>query len=220
MNAAVGPLVAGLPAAWVTGVVVLGLVVLTGSWAGSLVTVAHEGGHMVFAVLTGRNHSGFTLGDGGGGKTDDVDLRRGPGGFLTIFAGYTTPPLLGLGGAALVVGGASSAVLWAALVLLAAAAYQARNGLATAVAVLALAGVGWTAWAGDSDLQALVALGIVWLLLLGGVRATLLLSRADATDPYWLARFTLVPRVVWHAVFVAIAAACLWYGGGALLGLL
>lgn len=218
MNVAAAFVPVGQSMVWVTGAVVLALVLFTGSWAGALVTVAHEGGHMTLAVLTGRNHSGFTLHRDGGGATRVNDGRWGIGDILTTFAGYPAPPLLGLGGAALVANGLSWSVLWATLALLVGAAFQARNGLAIAVAVLAMAGVGWTAWFGWAELQATVALGLVWLLLIGGARATLTLSRRDGSDPYWLARHTLVPRIVWHAVFIAIAGACLWIGGRSLLG--
>ena len=34
------------------------------SWTESLVTVAHEGGHMATPALTGRGHRGFTLEEG------------------------------------------------------------------------------------------------------------------------------------------------------------
>jgi len=210
--------VVGESTVWVTGAVVLALVLFTGSWAGALVTVAHEGGHMALAVLTGRNHSGFTLRRDGGGATRVNDGRWGIGDILTTFAGYPAPPLLGFGGAVLVVNGQLGVVLWAALVLMVVVAFQARNGLAIAVAVLAVGGLGWTAWFGGPELQVTVALGLVWLLLIGGARATLTLSRGDGSDPYWLARHTLIPRIVWHAVFVVIAGACLWMGGSSLLG--
>lgn len=52
------------PSALLAGFVVLLLVIFTGSWAGSLVTVAHEGGHMALAALTGRNHQGFSTARG------------------------------------------------------------------------------------------------------------------------------------------------------------
>ncbi|MGQ0574972.1 MAG: M50 family metallopeptidase [Pseudonocardia sp.] len=215
MNA---PFTAGDPVVWLTGAGVLAFVLLASSWAGLLVTVAHEGGHMTLAVLTGRNHGGFTVADNADGATKIKDGSWGAGDLLTTVAGYLTPPLLGLGGAALLVRGQAWSVVWAATFLLAVAAWYARNGLATAVCVLGAAGAGYVAWTGGPELRVGVALAMVWLLLIGGARDTLTLSRGDGSDPYWLARRTWIPRIAWQGLFVFVAGLCLWFGGRSLLG--
>jgi len=53
--------IVGAPVSYGLGFIMLVLVVLTDSWARSLVTVAHEGGHMLMAIITGRGYSGFRL---------------------------------------------------------------------------------------------------------------------------------------------------------------
>jgi hypothetical protein len=209
----------GEPVAYGIGLAVLLLVVFADSWACALVTVAHEAGHMVAAVVTFRQHYGFTLADGGGGATQVERRRWSIGGILVTFAGYPAPSLLGLGGAYLVVLGRPAAVLWLSLLLLCGAFLEAANALAMVVTGLAVIGVGWTAAAGGLAVQAGVAVGLVWLLLIGGaIRSTIRLSRADGSDAASLAGRTLVPRIVWHGAWAAIAVVCLWKGGGWLLG--
>jgi hypothetical protein len=160
--------VVGEPLAFGLAFIALLLVTLTGSWAGALTTVAHEGGHMVMSLVTFRGNSGFYLHDGGGGRTEGIDSRWGIGWILTIFAGYATPPLVALGGAAVVRSGNPWGVLWVAVFLLVVALVASRNVLAGLVTFLALAGVVWVALAGSVYLQAAVAVGLVWLLLFGG----------------------------------------------------
>ncbi|MDT7637026.1 MAG: hypothetical protein QOC83_1314, partial [Pseudonocardiales bacterium] len=91
------------------------LVVFTDSWARSLVTVAHEGGHMVMAIITGRGYSHFYLGDGGGGGTKLINAEWGIGDMAVRFVGYPMPCVLGLGGAAVIRHGQTWSVLWSAL---------------------------------------------------------------------------------------------------------
>jgi peptidase M50B-like protein len=213
------PIVGG-PIAYGIGFVVLLLVVLTGSWARSLVTVAHEAGHMVAAVATFRGHEGFTLADGGGGSTAVYRPKWSIGGVLGTFAGYPTPCLLGLGGAYAVANGRPAAVLWISLVLLLGAYMEAANQLAYVVTTISVLGVGIAAVAGSLPVQAAVAVGLVWWMLIGGAfYASIGLSRDDGSDAASLASRTLVPRIVWHAGWAVIGLVCLWKGGGWLLGL-
>jgi hypothetical protein len=65
-------------------------------------------------------------------------------------------------------------VLWIGIVLLAAALLVAAGTTALVVTAAALAGVFWAAVAGGPSVQAAVAVGLVWLLLLGGLRRTIL----------------------------------------------
>lgn len=110
----VGPSVGGQPVVHITGFVVLVLVTFTGTWAGSLVTVAHEGGHVVVGVLTGRYNGRFRVNETTGGGATAADTSWGAGAILSTAAGYLTPPLVGLAGANLVLDGQSWSLLWAA----------------------------------------------------------------------------------------------------------
>jgi hypothetical protein len=210
--------VIGEPIAYAIGFLVLVLVAFVDD-VGALITVVHEGGHMLVAALTGRGHRGFILNDEGGGSTEIIDPGFGVGDYLVTFAGYATPPLFGLGGAYLILHDNAWAVLWVGILLLVLALLFARNALATVVTLLAVVGVGWVAWEGSPKLQAAVAVGLVWLLLLGGLRSTLYLSRAERSDPWWLARRTLIPTPVWQGIWVAIAVVSVWVGGRVLLDL-
>ncbi len=220
MNAEViGPAVAGQPVVHITGFVVLLLVAFTGTWVGSLVTVAHEGGHVIVAVLTGRGPSGFAVGEGKGGGATVFTGGWGAGLILVYLAGYLTPPLVGLAGANLVLAGQSWSLLWASLLLLLGAYFQARGLFTNLIVLLAGGGIGWVAVQGGSELQAGVAVALVWLMLLGGV--TSLVGQGfgkEGSDAAQLARYTLIPRIVWVALFWFVAIVCLWVGGRRLLG--
>jgi hypothetical protein len=209
----IGVPVVGAPVVYAAGFVVLILLALTGSWAGSLVTVAHEGGHMLLSVLTLRSFRGFTLRDGGGGATSITDDSWGVGDLVQTVAGYLTPPLLGLGGAAVLVRGNAWGVLAAVAFLLAVSFFYAENALAFLVTLVALTTVVLVLWLGALQLQVALAAGAVWLMLLGGVRAAWIMDPGDGSDAYWMARGTLIPRGVWKLFWITVALACLYAGG-------
>jgi hypothetical protein len=58
---------------------------------------------VVAAALTTPVLASAAIGDNAG--TQPLTTRWGPGRILTVFAGYVTPPLVGLGGAALLASG-------------------------------------------------------------------------------------------------------------------
>lgn len=214
-----GSVTPGSPVVYVAGFVALLLVVFTGTWAGSIVTIAHEGGHVAVALLSGRNPSGFVVNEGsGGGETRFV----GGWGVSLVFialAGYLTPPLIGLAGASLVLDGKAWSVLWAAVILLLGSFLHARGMFTNLVVVLAGVGIGCVAVSGSSALQTFVALALVWWMLFGGVRSLigqgLGTSGSDASE---LSRYTWIPSVFWVALFWFVAIICLWVGSRWLLG--
>ena len=210
--------IVGTPIAFGAGFVALLLLAFSVLWARSLTVVAHEGGHVVAALLTFRNPKQFVVEGNGNGATTLGDGSFGVGDYLVRFAGYAFPPVLGLAGAALVANGNPWAVLWISIVLLFAAYLYSGDWLTNWLTLLPLFGIGWVAVAGTTWVQAVVATGLAWWLLIGGLLDSVGLSRADGSDAYWLARRTLIPRIVWHGVWVVIAIACLWRGGRALLG--
>lgn len=215
----IGPVTAGSTVVHVAGFVALMLVVFTGTWTSSIVTVAHEGAHVVVALLSGRNPRGFAVGENDGGG---VTVFEGGWGVSLIFiylAGYLTPPAIGLAGANLVLDGRSWSVLWAALILLAGSFLHARGLFTNLIVILAGAGIGWVAVTGSEDLRALVAVTLVWIMLFGGV-STLLgqgLGRSGS-DAAQLSRVTWIPAFLWVALFWFVAIVCLWVGGRRLLG--
>jgi Peptidase M50B-like len=214
-----------LPPGWliiVTAVVALLVVANTGTWrvAGKVVTIAHEGGHALVSVLSGRRLDGIRLHPDSSGVTYSRGRRTGPGLVLTAAAGYVMPSLLGAGAALLLASQHLTAMLWLALVLLAATFLAIRNVFG-AVAVLATAGAVFVvSYYAAPEVQAGFAYLAVWFLLFGGIRPVLELARgrrrsrswARASDADQLAQMTGVPAGVWLAVFGLVAVAALAAG--------
>ena len=219
------------PPAWVvgvTGAAALLLVLNTPSWrlAGKVITIAHEGGHALVSVLSGRRLEGIRLHADSSGVTYSRGKRHGPGLILTAAAGYLTPPLLGAGAAALLAARHPAALLWLALVLLAATFLAVRNVFGALAVLVTAAGVFAVSYYAPAAVQAGFAYLAAWFLLLGGMRPALDLtrrrrsrsgSRSGLSDADQLARLTGVSRGVWVAVFVLIATAALALGARLLI---
>lgn len=213
MDDLIGVPVVGQPVVYGAAFVVLLLVVFTGPWARSLVTVAHEGGHMIVSVLTFRGFRHFELESNADGATTLTDGSWGAGDLLMRLSGYLFPPLVGLGGAAVLVRGNAWGVLAAAAVLLFVSFLYARGGLANVITAVALAGVVLVLWRGSQLAQVALAAGAVWLLLMGGLVDTVRMSRTGTADAAFMARRTLVPAIVWQAGWLLVALVCLYVGG-------
>ncbi|MFE7797474.1 M50 family metallopeptidase [Nocardia sp. NPDC057440] len=212
-----------------TGVAALFLVGYGPIWrlTRNVVTIAHEGGHALFALLTGRRLNSITLHSDTSGLTVSSGKPYGLGMILTAMAGYPAPPLLGLGFAALLGAERITLMLWTAIALLAAVLIKVRNiyGLLTVFGLGAI--VFAVSWFGTDTLQAGFAYLGAWFLLLAGTRPVIELQRgrrrrwnnpgsADS-DADQLARLTHLPGLLWVLVFGAIAVAALVVGGGLLL---
>ncbi|MFJ8042993.1 M50 family metallopeptidase [Kitasatospora sp. NPDC096147] len=189
----------------------------------NVVTIAHEGGHGLVALLTRRRLSGIRLHSDTSGLTISSGPPTGPGMILTAAAGYTAPPLLGLGGAALLAGQHVTQLLWIAVVLLAGLLVMIRN-LYGLLAVLVTGGAFFLiSWYGGSQLQAAFAYAGVWFLLLAGVRPVLELQAkrrregVRSTDADQLARLTGLGPLVWVTVFLLVAVVSLALGSAWLL---
>jgi hypothetical protein len=213
--------VVGRPVAFGIGFLALVLVVFGGGATDSLVTVVHEGGHMITALMTGRGVVFFELTgkddrtDGGTGVTRIKGF--GASDIIIGSAGYPAPSLVGLGGAYAVAHGSSWGVLWISVILLLAMLLVRSNGLALTITLLLVAGILWTALAGPAMLQASVAVGIVWVLLLGGLRR-IFLDNVKASDAAVLSAKTWIPRAFWVGCWLLIAGLSLWFGALAMLG--
>jgi hypothetical protein len=200
--------VVGRPVAFGIGFLALMLVTFGGGAVDAVVTVVHEGGHMITVLMTGRGVKGFGLTGMRGFGASDI---------IIAFAGYPAPSLAGLGGAYAIGHGNSWGVLWVSIILLLAVLLVRSNGLALTVTVLLVAGILWTAVAGPVLLQASVAVGVVWVLLLGGLRR-IVLDNVKASDVGYLSDKTWIPRVLWLGCWLLIAVLSLWFGGRVLLG--
>jgi hypothetical protein len=212
-----------LPPAWViglTGLIAVAVVLNSQSWrvAGKVITIAHEGGHALVSVLSGRRLDGIRLHADSSGVTYSRGKRAGPGLVLTAAAGYVMPSLLGAGAAALLAARHLTAMLWLALVLLAATFLAVRN-LFGALAVLVTAGAVFAvSYYAAPAVQAGFAYLAVWFLLFGGVRPVLELARgrrrrwARGSDADQLARLTGTPAGLWITLFVLVSFAALILG--------
>ncbi|CAL9523925.1 hypothetical protein SUDANB58_03903 [Streptomyces sp. enrichment culture] len=218
------------PDPWVviaTLLAVLAVVVPHRPWrvARNAVTIAHEGGHGLVALLTGRTLTGIRLHSDTSGLTVSRGKPYGLGMILTAAAGYTAPPLLGLGGAALLGTGRTTLLLWLTTALLAAMLVMIRNAYGVLTVVLTGALFLLVSWLTGPQVQAAFAYAVVWFLLLGGVRPAFELQAGRArgavgdSDADQLARLTHAPAGLWLFLFHAVSLCSLLGGGRWLLGL-
>ncbi|KOG57587.1 membrane protein [Streptomyces griseoflavus] len=205
----------------VTAVVALAVITPYRAWrlSRNAITIAHEGGHGLVALLSGRRLSGIRLHSDTSGLTVSRGKPTGLGMILTAAAGYVTPSLLGLLGAWLLASGHITALLWGATALLAAMLLMIRNAYGVLTVVLAGAAFFLVSWLTAPEVQAAFAYAVVWFLLLGGVRPPFELQgkrrrgRAGDSDPDQLARLTRVPAAVWLGLFHVVTL-CSLAGGG------
>lgn len=172
-----------------------------------VVTLAHEAGHALAAVATGRRLTGIRLHSDTSGLTLSRGKPRGPGMVLTAAAGYLAPSLLGLAGAALIAAGRLPILLWGAVALIAAMIPFIRNVFGFLVLVASGASVGAVAWYGSPTLQLHFAYTAIWLLLMGNLRTILEAARTHSgrSDLDQLRVLTHLPRVVWTVLLIAVA---------------
>ncbi|MFI6322577.1 M50 family metallopeptidase [Nonomuraea sp. NPDC050556] len=214
------------PEPWVVGVSAFAaflIVAYTTTWqlTRGLITIAHEGGHAVAALLTRRKLQGIRLHSDTSGVTLTRGRPNGPGMVLTAMAGYVAPSLLGLGAAWLTAEGRVTLLIWSVLLFLVCMLLLIRNLygalilLVTGGAVLAL-----SIYAPD-QVQQVAAQVAVWFLLFGGVRPIIELQRkrrrrqASDSDADQLARLTFLPGGFYVVFFLLVAGAAV--AGGAVL---
>ncbi|MGB3441363.1 MAG: M50 family metallopeptidase [Actinophytocola sp.] len=210
----------------VTGVVALVVVIFNEAWrpARNLITIVHEAGHALVAVLVGRRLSGIRLHSDTSGLTLTRGRPYGPGMVSTALAGYVAPSLLGLVFAALVGAGQTAAVLVVCGVLLLGVLVMVRNVYGFFSVLLTGAVLFGVAWWTSPVVQGAFAYLITWFLLLGGVRPVGELQgkrrrgRARDSDADQLARLTGTPGLLWVGMFFfvnlgALALAAMWLLG-------
>jgi hypothetical protein len=195
-----------------------------------LVTLVHEAGHALVALLAGRRLSGVRLHSDTSGVTLSRGRPRGPGMVLTLAVGYPAPALVGLAGAWLVSAGYAAGWLWSLVLTCTLMLLLIRNlyglwvVLVTGVLVAALS------WVGDAVVVQSAAHLVVFSLLLAAPRAVVELQRQRRrqsrrparyvgaagsldSDVDQLARLTGVPAVLWTGLFWLVCIGCLITGG-------
>ncbi len=183
------------------------------------ITIAHEGGHALTALITGRRLSGIRLHSDTSGLTVSRGKPRGLGMILTAFMGYVGPGLIGLGAAALLSRGYGVGLLWLLIAALALMLIQIRNlfGLWSMLVCggLLVAATWWL----DAEALGVIAAVLTWFLLFGAIRPVVELQterragRARSSDADLLARLTHLPGLLWVGVFMAITIGAAVMGG-------
>jgi hypothetical protein len=193
-------------------------------WARNLVTIVHEAGHALTAVLTGRRLTGIRLHSDTSGLTLSTGRPSGPGMVATAAAGYLAPSLAGLVGVVLLAFDQVTVMLWAATGLLLAMLVMVRNAYGAVSLVVTGAIVVAVSLLAGADVQAGFAYAATWFLLLAGVRPVGELWRErrrwrghGRTDADQLARLTGVPGGLWVGFFGLCTLAALAAGGWVLL---
>ncbi len=205
--------------------VALALVLLPRGWSLTrhLVTISHEGGHALVAVLTGRRLMGIRLHADTSGVTLSRGRPTGPGMVAMLAAGYLAPAVAGLAAALLLAAGHSLALLWLAVAWLSLMLLQIRNAYGLLVLLVAGGGAALASWHLSGPTLSLLAYLVSWLLLLAAPKPVLELIRqrrrgqARGSDVDQLARLTRVPAVLWETLFLLANLAGLIVGVTVLL---
>ncbi|MEV4397790.1 M50 family metallopeptidase [Nonomuraea sp. NPDC049607] len=183
-----------------------------------LITIAHEGGHAVMALLTRRKLEGIRLHSDTSGVTLTRGRPNGPGMVLTALAGYLAPSLLGLAAAWLTEQGRITLLIWGVLLFLVCMLLLIRN-LYGALILLVTGGAMFAlSMYAPAEVQQAVAMVATWFLLFGGVRPIVELQRkrrrrqARDSDADQLARLTFLPGGFYVFFFLLVAAVSVVFG--------
>lgn len=200
------------------------VVALPATWrpARNVITIVHEAGHALTAVLVGRRLRGIRLHSDTSGVTLSRGRPEGPGMVCTALAGYPAPSLLGLVFAWMIGSESVSGLLAVCAIILAGMLIMVRNPYGV-VSVLLTGVVLAAVWLAPPELRVAFAYGVTWFLLFGGLRPIGELAtmrrrgRAPYSDADQLARLTGAPGLFWVGSFGLIGAGALVLAGGWLL---
>jgi hypothetical protein len=216
-----------VPPVWVmasSGIIALLIVLNARTWhlARNSITIAHEGGHALASVLSGRRLDGIRLHSDTSGVTYSRGRRTGPAMVVTSAAGYLSPSLLGAGAAWLLAAHHVIAMLWLLLALLTATFLAIRNAYGVLAVALTVGAVLAVSWFATAAVQAAFGYTAAWFLLLGGVRAVVELQgsrrrsrrrgQVSTSDADQLGRLTGLPGGAWVAVFAFVCVGALVLG--------
>lgn len=209
----------------VTGIIALFVVLSGRPWrvARHVVTLVHEGGHALAAVLAGRRLEGIRLHSDTSGLTFSRGRPTGPGVVFTMLAGYPAPAVLGVVFAGLAAADRISAVLIIAAIGICGILVMIRNVYGAFVVLLTAFVLAVVAFTGPTNLISVFVYTITWLLLLGAIRPLFELQAkrrrgaAYNSDVDQLARLTGVPGWLWILILGVMVTCTLVVGGAWLL---
>jgi hypothetical protein len=176
-------------------------------WARNVITIVHEGGHAIAALLTGRRLAGIRLHSNTSGLTLSVGKPAGPGMVATAAAGYLAPSVVGLAAVGLLAVEQVTVMLWTCTAVLLVMLVMVRNAYGALLLVVTGTVVVAVSLVAPADVQAAFGYTMTWFLLLGGVRPigelwrNRRLNPGSSSDADQLARLTHLPAVVWVALF-------------------
>jgi Peptidase M50B-like len=208
-----------------TAVVALALVVSRVTWPYTrmLVTITHEAGHAVAALVSGRRLQGIRLHSDTSGLTVSSGRPSGPGMVAMLLAGYLAPALVGLGAGGLLIAGYSLGLLWLLVILLGLMLLQIRNFAGFGIIVVVSVALVLISWYAPAPVQSGVAYLVTWILLLSAPKPVLELfrmrrhGRTGHSDADQLARLTRVPAELWTVLFLVLNCIGLLLGVALLL---
>lgn len=209
-----------VPPRWlVIGSGVLALLVVASSriWplARTVVTIVHEGGHALVALVTGQRKIKVRLYRDTAGETVYTGRAGSPAIAITAAAGYPAPSVVGLAGAALLTIGHLTGMLLLGLVFLIALAIAVRNPYGMVAVLIVTGTVAAVCLYGSAIVQAGFGYLITWFLLFGSVRPIIELHRERRqgsrrpSDADHLAALTKLPGGAWVTIFAVFALAAL-----------
>ena len=210
----------------ITALIALAVVAFRPVWrvARNAITIAHEGGHALIALLTGRKLRGIRLEFDTSGLTLSAGRPSGPGMVFTLMAGYIAPSLIGLAGAWILSSNRITLLLWLTVVLLLLMLINIRNLFGVVSVVITGAIVFAVSWFASPQVQAAFAYTGVWFLLLGGVRPVSELQRLRRrgrmpdSDADQLGRLAHTGALFWVGFFYLVTVAVLVVGAFMLAG--
>ncbi len=210
----------------ITALLALAVVSVRPLWrvARNAITIAHEGGHALIALLSGRKLRGIRLEFDTSGLTLSAGRPTGPGMVLTLMAGYIAPSLIGLAAAWILGGNRITLLLWVAVGLLLLMLINIRNVFGVISVLITGAVVFAVSWYASPPVQAAFAYAVVWFLLIGGVRPVSELQRLrrrgrmPGSDADQLGRITHVGALFWVGLFYLVTLGALAIGTFMLAG--
>ncbi|MCA1981379.1 M50 family metallopeptidase [Nocardioides nematodiphilus] len=211
---------------WVIATGVAALILVshhrTWPWIRLAVTVVHEAGHALVAVLVGRRLAGIKVHSDTSGVTVSRGRPSGPGMVVMLMAGYLAPAALGLGATLLLTHGHALALLWLLIAVLVGVLVWVRNGYGLLTVLVLGAALAAATHYASAQTQSVIATLVAWVLLLAAPRPLVdLLRRSRAqrrgSDPDQLARLTHLPAALWIVVLLAANLTGLVVGGATLV---